>query len=87
MRIRKCLDDIKEQQGARFYKKIEEEFQVQVKDWMPKYKGHVSFIELLNYANDEKVTLDNKELIFLAVDSYLQKKFKIELQEVIEQQP
>ena len=71
MRIRKCLDDIKDQQGARFYKKIEEEFQVQVKDWLAKYKGHVSFIDLLNYVNDEKVTLDNKELIFRAVDYYL----------------
>jgi hypothetical protein len=67
MRVKMCLDDIKEQQGARFYKKIEEQFQVQIKDWMPKYKAHVSFIELLNNANDEKVSLENKEEIYQAL--------------------
>ena len=36
MKVKKCLEDIKEQQGARFYKKIEEEFQVQIKEWFPK---------------------------------------------------
>jgi transcriptional regulator of aromatic amino acid metabolism len=71
VRIRKCFEEIKEQQGARFFKKIEEEFQVQIKDWMPKYKAHVSFAELLNYANDEKLSLEIKEQIYLALEGYL----------------
>ena len=71
MRIRKCLDDIKELQGARYYKKIEDEFQVQVKDWIPKYKGHDSFVELLNFANDEKVSLEMKEQSYQALETFL----------------
>jgi hypothetical protein len=64
MRIRKCLDDIKEQQGSKFFNNIEKEYQAQIKDWIPSNKAHVSFFDLLNYANDEKISLDLKELIY-----------------------
>ncbi len=87
MKIRKCLDDIKEQQGARYYKKIEEEFQVPIRGWMPKNKGDDTFLALLSYISEENISLDVKEQSYQALDTYLQKKFKTELQEVIPQQP
>jgi hypothetical protein len=71
MRIKKCLDDIKEQLGTRFYKKIEEEFQPIVKGWFKISKGHVSFVELLNKINEEAVSLEIKENIYQVTDSYL----------------
>ena len=84
MRIRKCLEDIKEQQGSKYYKKIEEEFQVQIRGWMPKYKGHVTFLELLTYINEDNIILELKEQSYQALDTYLQKKLKYEQQEFIQ---
>ena len=71
MRIKKCLDDIKEQLGTRFYNKIEEEFQPKVKGWFKIYQGHISFLALLNKINDEAVSLEIKEQIYQAIDSYI----------------
>ena len=71
MRVKRCLDDIKEQHGARFYKKIEEEFQAQIKDWMARYKAHVSFVELLHTTNEENVSLEVKEQIYQGLETYL----------------
>ncbi len=84
MRIRNCLDDIKEQLGSKYYKKIEEEFQVQIRGWMPKYKGPVTFIEFLSYVNDNNDSLEIKEQCYQGLDTYLKKKSKAEVQELIE---
>ena len=75
------LDEIKEQQGSRFFTKIEQEFQNKMKTWVKPYEKIITFLEYIDIANNDKVNLDNKEKIYQELEEFLKEKLKTELQE------
>ncbi len=75
------LDDVKEQQGSRFFIKIEQEFQNKMKFWVKPYEKLISFLEYIDITNNDKVNLDTKEKVYHELEEFLKEKLKTELQE------
>ena len=75
------LDDVKEQQGSRFFIKIEQEFQNKMKTWVKPYEKLITFLEYIDIANNDKVNLDSKEKVYHELEEFLKEKLKTELQE------